>query len=135
MAILLITHDFGVVYEIADEVCVMENGVLVEKGDTKKVINRPEHEYTKKLLSAIPKFEKNQRPEVKDLSNILEINNLKIYYPIRSGLLKKVKSYVKAVDNVSFQLPLGKTVAVADADKLRKYLFEEFLNSPGKPIL
>lgn len=113
MAILLITHDFGVVYEMANEVCVMQDGVLVEKGNTKEVIHDPKHEYTKKLLAAIPKFEDNPNKDFKESSsNILNINKLKIYYPIRAGILKRIKSYVKAVDDVSFNLPLGKTVAI-----------------------
>lgn len=113
MAILLITHDFGVVYEMADIVCVMQDGVLVEQGKTSEVIHDPKHEYTKKLLAAIPKFEdtSNRLNNETDI-NILNINKLKIYYPIRSGMLKRIKSHVKAVDDVSFNLPLGKTVAI-----------------------
>ena len=114
MAILLITHDFGVVYDMADKVCVMNEGILVESGNTKEIIHDPKDEYTKKLLKAIPKFSKknkiNQQEEID--KSILELENIRVYYPIRKGLLKRVKDYVKAVDDISFNLPVGKTVAI-----------------------
>tara|TARA_R110000868_G_scaffold235421_3_gene489374 strand:- start:7514 stop:9124 length:1611 start_codon:yes stop_codon:yes gene_type:complete len=116
MAILLITHDFGVVYEMADKVCVMIDGKLIEQGHTKDIINNPKESYTKNLLKAIPKFTANQdrtklSSEERD-NSIMTLDKIKIYYPIRSGILRKIKSYVKAVDDISFNVPLGKTVAV-----------------------
>lgn len=112
MSVLFITHDLGIVYQIADYVVVMQKGKIVEQNNTNEFFQNPTHEYSKHLFNSIP-GEKN-RPEraAKTTKNILTVNDLKIYYPIRKGVFKKVVGHVKAVDGVNFDLHSGKTLAL-----------------------
>ncbi|MFZ4761227.1 MAG: ABC transporter ATP-binding protein [Alphaproteobacteria bacterium] len=111
MALLLITHDLLMVRHMADHVCVMKNGELVEKGKVASVFSAPQHEYTKSLLAAEPKGcavpidHGNSQP-------ILGVESLKVHFPIRRGILRQVKGYVKAVDDISFNLNAGQTLGV-----------------------
>jgi microcin C transport system ATP-binding protein len=110
MAMLLITHDLGVVRKMADRVYVMHDGRIVEEGATADVFDRPRHAYTRHLVSAEPKGrppEANPRAPV-----VLEAHDLKVWFPIRKGLLRRTVDHVKAVDGLSLRLRAGETVGV-----------------------
>jgi microcin C transport system ATP-binding protein len=110
MAILFITHDLGLVKKMADEVAVMRQGRVVETGPTTEIFAAPQHEYTKMLLAAEPQGD----PPPADFSapEVLCAKNLRVWFPVKTGLFRKVTSYVKAVDGVSVRLRKGQTLAV-----------------------
>ena len=110
MAMLLITHDLGIVRRMADRMYVMNQGEVVEEGATQAVFEAPQHAYTRHLLSAEPKG----KPPVArpDAPVVLETENLRVWFPIKRGLLKKTVDHVKAVDGLSLKLRAGETVAV-----------------------
>ena len=110
MALLFITHDLGIVRRMADRVCVMTKGEIVEQGPVDEVFDRPKHPYTQHLLSAEPKG----RPAVVDPAapEILRLDDLKVHFPIKRGLLRRTVGYVKAVDGVSLQLREGHTIGL-----------------------
>jgi microcin C transport system ATP-binding protein len=110
MSLLFITHDLGIVRKIADRICVMKQGKIVEHGTVERVFAAPEHPYTKALLAAEPKPDPaSPHP---DAPVVLEANNLKVWFPIERGLLRKVVGHIKAVDGVSIQLRKGETLGV-----------------------
>ena len=110
MAMLLITHDLGIVRKMADRVNVMNNGLIVETGPVEQIFSNPEHAYTKHLLAAEPKGQ----PPVSNAHGpiIIETDNLKVWFPIKRGLLRKTVDHVKAVDGLSLQLRAGETLGV-----------------------
>jgi microcin C transport system ATP-binding protein len=110
MALLFITHDLGIVRKLADRVCVMTQGEIVEQGPVGEVFDRPRHAYTKHLLSAEPKGQ----PVVADQAapEILRLDDLKVHFPIKRGLLRRTAGYVKAVDGVSLALREGHTIGL-----------------------
>ena len=110
MAMLLITHDLGIVRSMAGRVYVMQNGEIVEEAATEKLFVSPSHAYTRHLLAAEPKG----KPPAHDASQpaVVETGNLKVWFPIRRGLMRKVVDHVKAVDGVSLTLRAGQTVGV-----------------------
>ena len=110
MAVMFITHDFGVVAEIADLVVVMQLGKIVEKGTVDDVIGNPQHPYTRKLIAAIPKLGKGMA-EKPDRETVLSVENLSKSYRSGGGLLTRPK-VVKAVRNVSFTLQRGETLGI-----------------------
>jgi len=112
MAVLFITHDLGVVAQIADRVAVMKEGCIVEQGDANRVLYAPRHEYTNRLLAALP--ENLSRSAAGTLAGevMLETRNLEVWFPVRRGLLKRVVDYVRAVDDVSFKIRRGEIVAL-----------------------
>ena len=110
MAMLFITHDLGIVRKIADRVCVMTHGRIVEHGPVAEVFERPQHEYTQKLLAAEPKGRAGA-PKA-DARTIVDAQDLKVWFPIRKGFLKKVVGHVKAVDGISIAVREGETVGV-----------------------
>ena len=110
MALLLITHDLGIVRHMADRVCVMTQGEIVEAGDTEQVFVRPSHPYTRRLLAAEPKG--RVAPADPNAPLILEGDHIKVWFPIRRGLLRRTAGYIKAVDGVSLQLRAGSTLGV-----------------------
>ncbi|MCG7945931.1 MAG: dipeptide ABC transporter ATP-binding protein [Candidatus Thiodiazotropha taylori] len=114
MAILFITHDFGVVSEIADRVGVMQQGKLVETGTTDQIIHKPEHLYTQSLIAALP--ENLARHEthqvVQDQPPLIRLNDLAIHFPVRKGLLRRVVDQVRAVDGVDLEIPRGQILAL-----------------------
>ena len=147
MSVIFITHDLGVVAEIADEVIVMRNGEKVEGASTKEIFINPQHAYTKGLISCRPPmaFRLRKLPTVADFAEmpldvsiesyindlkispkeqesqlsillkkpfILEVNNLKTYFPIQKGILRRTAGYVKAVDDVSFNVHEGETLGL-----------------------
>src|SRR6186713_3484337 len=110
MSVLFITHDLGIVRKIADKVCVMQGGKIVEKGDVERVFKSPEHPYTRALLAAEPKPDPAlPRPEA---PVVVETKDLKIWFPVKRGVLRKVVGHIKAVDGVSIELRKGETLGV-----------------------
>jgi peptide/nickel transport system ATP-binding protein len=147
MGMIFITHDLGVIADIADSVAVMHHGEIVESGSVNQILDHPEHPYTKGLLACRPSASGRLRrlPVVQDfLSNrwpagkeqmlnelssnsvdrksnqdrmyaqkpLLHIENLKTWFPVKHGLFSRVRSYVKAVDNVSFEVYPGETLGL-----------------------
>jgi microcin C transport system ATP-binding protein len=110
MAMLFITHDLGIVQRIADNVCVMLSGRVVEAGPVAEIFARPQHDYTRRLLASEPKGRANPVPA--DATPLLEAGPLKVWFPIREGLLRRTTSHVKAVDGVSLRVRAGETVGV-----------------------
>jgi microcin C transport system ATP-binding protein len=110
MAVLLITHDLGIVRKVADRVAVMTDGEIVEHGAVEDVFDRPEHSYTQMLLAAEPKGD----PVAADMAadELLAADALKVWFPIKRGLLKRTIGHVKAVDGVTVSLRAGQTVGV-----------------------
>jgi microcin C transport system ATP-binding protein len=110
MAMLLITHDLGVVRRMADRVYVMSKGRVVEEGRTADVFERPQHAYTRHLMSAEPKGDP-PRPAA-DAPVVLETSDLRVWFPIKRGLMRRTVDHVKAVDGLSLKLRAGETVGV-----------------------
>jgi microcin C transport system ATP-binding protein len=110
MALLLITHDLGVVRKIADRVCVMTEGKIVERGVTADIFQSPQHDYTKRLLDAEPKGEPPAPDD--DGQEIMGADDLKIWFPIRKGVFRRTVGHVKAVDGVTMSVREGHTVGV-----------------------
>jgi microcin C transport system ATP-binding protein len=110
MSLLFITHDLGIVRKLADRVCVMKEGKIVEQGAVERVFTAPEHAYTRALLAAEPK--PDPAPPQPNAPVVLETDNLKVWFPIKRGLLRKVVGYIKAVDGVSLALRKGETLGV-----------------------
>ena len=110
MAMLLITHDLGIVRKMADRVYVMSKGEVVEEGPAERVFTRPQHAYTKHLISAEPKG----RPPAANPDGpvVLETDNLKVWFPIKRGLLRRTVDHVKAVDGLSMRVRQGETIGV-----------------------
>ena len=110
LALLLITHDLGIVRKVADRVAVMQKGRLVEYGKVAEVFANPQHEYTRKLLGAEPK---GMPPATQsDAPIIARAQNLKVWYPIKTGLWRRTTDHVKAVNDISFELRAGQTLGV-----------------------
>ena len=110
MAMLFITHDLGIVQRIATSVCVMLQGRIVEAGATAEVFARPRHAYTQRLLAAEPAGRANPVPA--GAAELLAAGPLKVWFPIRQGLLRRTTGHVKAVDGVSLTVRAGETVGV-----------------------
>ena len=110
MAMLFITHDLGIVRRIADRVCVMKQGKIVEQGEVERVFAAPEHPYTRELLAAEPKPDPaDPQP---DAPVVVETKDLKVWFPIKRGVLRKVVGHIKAVDGVSIEVRKGETLGV-----------------------
>jgi len=110
MALLLITHDLGIVRKVTDRVCVMQQGEIVEADTNESLFANPQHAYTKHLLAAEPKGRPEKRPA--DAKEILRTEEVKVWFPIRGGLFKRTKDYVKAVNGISFNLREGHTLGI-----------------------
>ena len=110
MALLLITHDLTIVRKMADRVCVMSHGEIVEAGAAGEIFAHPQHPYTQRLLGAQPKGRADPPPH--DAPVLVEGDAVKVWFPIRGGLLRRVKGQVKAVDGVSLKLRAGATLGV-----------------------
>ena len=110
MALLLITHDLGIVRRMADKICVMQQGRIVEQGAAADVFANPQHDYTKMLLTAEPK---GLPPKANPSAPIIvQTENLKVWYPIKRGFFKKTIGHVKAVDGLDLNLRQGETLAI-----------------------
>jgi microcin C transport system ATP-binding protein len=110
MAMLFITHDLGVVRKIAHRVCVMQQGKIVEAGPVEKVFDSPQHEYTRHLLEAEPKGKPVEPPA--NAKPLVEAKNVRVWFPIKSGVFRRTHGYVKAVDGIDFLLKEGHTLGV-----------------------
>ncbi|WP_445657065.1 ABC transporter ATP-binding protein [Achromobacter sp. NCFB-sbj8-Ac1-l] len=130
MAVLLITHDLAVVKNVAHHVALMRGGEIVESASAEEFFRAPKHPYARQLFDAIPTFEKRGVPlsqpgrdaqaldpaaarrRVRDPGVVLDVQDLKVHYPVRKGPLRRVVSWVKAVDGVTFTLRAGETLAL-----------------------
>lgn len=110
MSMLFITHDLGIVRRIADRVCVMTNGEIVETGPVKEIFDNPQHEYTKHLLAAEPKGTPPKNYPSAPI--VLEGKDVKVWFPIKTGFLRKTTDHVKAVDGIDLVLRAGQTLGV-----------------------
>jgi len=110
MALLLITHDLGIVRKMADQVLVMTKGEVVESGIVAEVFAQPRHDYTRHLLAAEPQG--RPQPVAPDATALVAAQDLKVWFPIRSGVLRRVSGHVKAVDGIGFELRRGETLGV-----------------------
>jgi microcin C transport system ATP-binding protein len=110
MALLLITHDLAVVRKMAERVCVMREGAIVEAGATHEVFERPRHPYTQHLLAAEPR--PMARTPRADAPVVIEAEDIRVWFPVRRGLLRRLVGHVKAVDGVSLAVRQGQTVGV-----------------------
>ena len=110
MSMLFITHDLGVVRKIADRVCVMKDGEIVETGPTDAIFDNPQHPYTQMLLAAestgLP------APVAPDAPVMLSADHAKIWFPIHRGLLKRTVGHIKAVNDASLSVRAGETLGV-----------------------
>lgn len=146
MGMIFITHDLGVIAEIADDVIVMNKGVIVERGKVNDILNNPQHPYTKGLIACRPPldYRLERLPIVKEFLDgiwndnnqiknellitdeerrkhhefmysqepILKVQNLKTWYPLRKGVFGRTHSYIKSVDDVSFDVYPGETLGL-----------------------
>ena len=117
-AMVLITHDMGVIARLADRVCVMKDGTYVEEGEAEALFTHPKDEYTRALLEAIPRLDRIDRggrptlhPVAVDAPVIVEGKDIKVWFPMREGMFGK-KKQLRAVDGVSFQIRQGETLGV-----------------------
>jgi len=110
MGLLFITHDLGIVQKIADFVCVMQAGKIVEAGATQEIFNHPTHKYTKMLLSS--ELDHSPLKNLNFSKKILETHNLKVWFPIKKGLLRKNVGNIKALNNASFKVYAGETLGI-----------------------
>ncbi|MGR3760573.1 ABC transporter ATP-binding protein [Roseobacteraceae bacterium NS-SX3] len=110
MGLLFITHDLGIVRRIADRVCVMKAGEIVETGPAADIFANPQHPYTQKLLAAEPSGRPAPVPE--GAETLVETENLKVWFPIQKGLLKRTVGHVKAVNPASISVREGETLGI-----------------------
>ena len=110
MGMLFITHDLGVVRRIADRVCVMQNGEIVEAGATEDIFTNPQHAYTRKLLAAEATGQPDPVPEGRP--EIVRTENLRIWFPIKRGLMRKVVGHIKAVNPADISVRAGETLGI-----------------------
>ncbi|NKM25623.1 ABC transporter ATP-binding protein [Rhizobium laguerreae] len=110
MSLLFITHDLGIVRKFADRVCVMTKGKIVETGTVEEVFSNPKHDYTRHLLASEPRGE----PPLADPSKplVMEGSDIRVWFPIKAGLMRRVVDHVKAVDGIDLSLRAGQTLGV-----------------------
>ncbi|MBS7540490.1 ABC transporter ATP-binding protein [Ancylobacter lacus] len=110
MTMLFITHDLGIVNRIADRVCVMNHGRIVEAGPVAQVFGAPQHPYTRQLIAAQPKGD--PAPAQPEAPVILEARDLRVWFPVKRGVLRRTVGHIKAVDGVSVSIRRGETLGV-----------------------
>src|SRR5580693_3630119 len=117
-AMVLITHDMGVIARLADRVAVMKDGAYVEEGEAEHLFTHPQTDYTRALLAAIPRLDRDDRggrpmpdPVASDAEIVVEAHDVKVWFPVRQGLFSETRR-LRAVDGVSFQLRQGETLGV-----------------------
>ncbi len=122
MSLLFITHDFGVVAQMAHQVGVMQQGKLVEIGRTEQVLNNPQHPYTQKLLASVPENLLRLKPaepmlvaveqSEQNTTPLIQIRDLNVWFPVKKGLFRRTVDHVKAVDGVSLAIAHGQIMAL-----------------------
>lgn len=112
MAMLFISHDLAVVSQVADDVLVMRGGSCVEQASAKSFFNSPQAAYSKNLLAAVPSLICQRSVKEEPFPTVMEVKNLKVHYPIRRGVFKRVVDHVKAVDGVDLKLSASQTLAL-----------------------
>ena len=110
MSLLFITHDLGIVRRIADRVCVMKDGEIVETGPTDAIFADPQHPYTRKLLAA--EAVGTPDPVPADAPVVVETDRLRVWFPIQRGLLKRTVGHIKAVNAASLKVREGETIGI-----------------------
>ena len=110
MGLLFITHDLGIVRRVADKVCVMKDGEIVEAGATETVFATPQHPYTRKLLAAEPQGAPDPVPE--GAEEIVRTDHLKVWFPIQRGLMRKTVDHVRAVNDATLSVRAGETLGI-----------------------
>jgi microcin C transport system ATP-binding protein len=110
MAMLFITHDLGIVRKIADNVCVMKQGSIVEQGPVSCVFSAPKHSYTCALLAAEPK--PDPAPVCAGAPLVVETKDLKVWFPIKRGVMRRIVGHIKAVDGVNIAVRQGETLGI-----------------------
>jgi microcin C transport system ATP-binding protein len=110
LSLLFISHDLGIVRRIADRVCVMQGGEIVEQGPAAMIFSDPQHPYTKKLLAAEPTG--RPAPIAADAAELVRTDDLRIWFPIRRGLLRRTVGHVKAVNGATLSVRQGETLGI-----------------------
>ncbi|KAF0175381.1 MAG: microcin C transport system ATP-binding protein [Rhodobacteraceae bacterium] len=110
LSLLFITHDLGIVRRIADRVCVMQGGEIVEQGPTAEIFANPQHPYTQKLLAAEPKGRPD--PVAETAPVVVETDKLRVWFPIQAGFLRKTVGHVKAVNEATLSVRAGETLGI-----------------------
>jgi len=110
MSLLFITHDLGIVRRFADRVCVMQQGRIVETGPVDRIFDAPEHPYTRKLLAAAAVGRPEPVPQ--DADAVVQAQNMRVWFPIQKGLLRRTVGHVKAVNDASFSVRAGETLGI-----------------------
>jgi microcin C transport system ATP-binding protein len=110
MSMLLITHDLNIVRKIADRVCVMHDGEILERGMTEQLFTAPQHEYTRELLAAEPAD--HAPPPDPNAAEVMRSDSVRVWFPVRRGVLRRTVDHIKAVDDVSLRIRAGHTVGV-----------------------
>jgi microcin C transport system ATP-binding protein len=110
MALLLITHDLGIVRKMADRICVMTDGRIVEHRPTAALFAAPEHDYTRRLLAAEPKGEPAKPPA--DATDVMAGHDIRVWFPIKKGVMRRTVDHIKAVDGIDIRVREGHTVGV-----------------------
>ena len=127
MALIFISHDLGVVSQISDNIIVMKEGEIVEKGSTSKVLNKPEHIYTQKLLNCLHKLENDQKKEKLKNSPIISARDISKVYKLPAKIFKKPE-IIYAVKNVSFDVKMGETLAIVGESGSGKSTVAKIIN-------
>ena len=137
MALLFITHDLSIVRHIADRVCVITNGQMVETGPTEAIFAAPSHHYTRQLLAAAPAGDPAPLPI--ESSNVVSTQDLKVWFPIRRGLLRRTVGHIRAVDGVDLGIRKGETLGVVGESGSGKsslgYALLRLIPSTGRIVL
>jgi microcin C transport system ATP-binding protein len=137
MAMLFITHDLSIVRRIADRVCVMTKGEIVESGPVETIFANPQHDYTKHLLAAAPRGTPLV-PQM-DAPPVVEARDLKVWFPIKRGLLRRTVGHIRAVDGVDLAIRKGETLGVVGESGSGKsslgYALLRLIPSTGRIVL
>ncbi len=110
MAMLLITHDLGIVRSMAETVSVMTDGEIVEQGDLKQVFEKPKHAYTKHLLDAEPKGRPDPAPA--GAKRVIAAGDIKVWFPVKKGVIRRTVGHIKAVDGITLEVRQGHTLGI-----------------------
>ncbi len=110
LAVLLITHDMGVVADMADRIAVMRRGEILEYRDKLAFFEQPEHAYSRHLIHSLPS--QVYRPDQHASGPLLKVEGIRVWFPQRAGILQRVSGYTKAVDDVSLRIGRGETLAL-----------------------